>query len=66
MTTTESTPDDEDQGGRLRAFVVSVGDLLVLAAGSAMTLAAITILASWPWALLAAGLALVALGTVVL
>ncbi len=31
-----------------------------------MTLAAIVVLAGWPWALLAAGVALLALGTLVI
>lgn len=64
MTTTRRPPDDQQ---RTKTDVLADNaDIGATAIGLTMAAAAITILASWPWALLAIGLALVALGTVVI
>lgn len=63
-TTTSAAEEDDD--GQPRHRLASYLDLAAVTVGAAMSLTAITILATWPWALLAAGLALIALGTVVI
>lgn len=64
MTTTEQQPDD-DQRSKTAALADNA-DIGATGIGLAMIGAAITVLAGWPWALLAIGAALVALGTVVI
>jgi hypothetical protein len=51
--------------GRLGALVAAWCDIILAAAGTGCILAAVTVLAGWPWALLAGGVALIALALVV-
>lgn len=50
----------------MRTVLKSNVDLVLACLGLAMILTAVTILASWPWALLIAGTALLAFATLVI
>lgn len=50
----------------MRTTLKTNADLAVGAIGLALILTAVTILASWPWALLIAGIALLAFATLVI